>query len=52
MLLLVHASDEGVSAAAHNIAWGRVMYLARDDYAAPAALRMSSIPACAPEDSS
>ena len=36
----------------HDVAWGRVMYLARDDYAAPAALRMSSIPACAPEDSS
>ena len=51
MLLLVHAR-EGLFGGHTAIAWGRVMYLARDDYAAPAALRMSSIPAWAPEDSS
>ncbi len=50
MLLLAHA--RGGFGGHTAIAWGRVMYLARDDYAAPAALRMSSIPAWAPEDSS
>ena len=45
MLLLVQSAHEWGFGGHTAMAWGRVMYLARDDYAAPAALRMSSIPA-------